>query len=84
MRRNLRVLAVVLVVLCIAGWILLGANRGWTRTTRTRIEKDPVTEIEFPKIEKHFSPGVDWLAAALLVSAGLAGSSFLFQNKSRH
>ena len=81
MRRKLRVLAAVLAILCVAGWIVLGANRGWTRTTRTRIEKDPVTEIEFPKVEKHFSPGVDLLAVGLLFSFTLAVSSIFAQNK---
>ena len=80
MRRKLRVLAAIVAVFCIAVWIWLGANRGWTKTTRTRMEKDPVTEIEFPQIENQFSPGVELLAAGLLVSILLAGSSFLFRH----
>ena len=84
MRRTLRVLGLVLAVACVAAWVFLGANRGWTKTTRTQMEKDPVTEIEFPKTEKHFSPGVELLGVGLLISAALAGSSFLFRNQPNH
>jgi hypothetical protein len=72
----LRVIAALLAILCLAVWIALGANRGWTKTTRTRMEKDPVTEIEYPVIEKHFSPGIEVLGIGLLASVALAGLSF--------
>ena len=65
-------------------WLALGANRGWTKTTRTQMEKDPVTEIEYPKVEKHFSPGVELLGAALLAAGVLAGTSFVFKPKPKH
>ena len=54
------------------GWLALGANRGWTKTTVTRWQKDPVTEIDGPVVEKKFVPGVDVLAV------GLAGALALF------
>ena len=62
-------------------WLALGANRGWTKTTRTHMEKDPVTEIEFPKVERHFSPGVELLGAGLVLSVVLAGVSFFIRSK---
>jgi hypothetical protein len=80
----LRVTAALLAVICVAGWLALGANRGWTKTTRTRMEKDPVTEIEYPAVEKHFSPGVELLGAGLLLSAALAGASFVFKPKPKY
>ena len=73
--------AALLAFLCVAGWIVLGANRGWTRTTQTRMELDPVTEIEFPVVEKRFSPGVELLAAGLSISAALAGVSLFVRTK---
>ena len=81
MRQKLRVAAALLAFLCVAGWIVLGANRGWTRTTQTRMELDPVTEIEFPVVEKRFSPGVELLAAGLSISAALAGVSLFVRTK---
>jgi hypothetical protein len=39
------------------------------------MDKDPVTDIEFPVIEKRFSPGIDVLAAAFLVAGALIISS---------
>jgi len=49
----------------VAGWLALGANRGWTKTTVTRWQKDPVTEIDGPVVEKKFVPGLDLLAVFL-------------------
>lgn len=66
---------------CVAAWLALGANRGWTRTSETRMEKDPVTEIEYPVIEKRFSPGIELLAAGLLVSAALSTVSLFVRPK---
>ena len=77
----MRLVASLLAVLCVAGWFVLGANRGWTRTTQTRMEKDPVTEIEFPIVEKRFSPGVELLALGLVISAALAGVSLFRRSK---
>jgi hypothetical protein len=74
----------VLGILCVALWFALGANRGWTKTTRTHMEKDAVTDLPYPVIEKDFSPGVEALGAALLVSAALAGISFAFKPKPKH
>ena len=48
-----------------AGWLALGANRGWTKTTVTRWQKDPVTEIDGPVVEKKFVPGIDLLVVCL-------------------
>ena len=81
MRLKLRVVAVLLAVVSVAVWLLLGANRGWTRTSDTRMEKDPVTEIEFPIVEKRFSPGVELLAGGLFVSAALALVSMFVRSK---
>jgi len=84
-RRNLRVAAAVLGVLCIAIWFALGANRGWTRTTRTRMEKDPTADnMDVAVVEKYFSPGVEVLVAGLFVSAALASFSFVFKTKPKH
>jgi hypothetical protein len=56
----------------VAGWLLLGANRGWTKTTVTRWQKDPVTEIDGPVVVKKFVPGLE------LLTVGLAGALVLF------
>ena len=77
--------AALLAVICVAGWLALGANRGWTKTTRTRMEKDPLADnMVYPVTEKHFSPGVEALGAGLLLSAALAGASFVFKPKPKY
>ena len=81
MRNTLRVLAALLAVGCVAAWLALGANRGWTRTSESRMDKDPVTEIEFPVVEKVFKPGVEMLGAGLFGAAALAAFSLFFRNK---
>ena len=57
--------ALGLAAVSVAGWLALGANRGWTKTSVTRWQKDPVTEIEGPIVEKKFVPGIDLLAVCL-------------------
>lgn len=76
--------AAVFALLCLAFWLGLGANRGWTTTTRTHMEKDPVTDLEYPVVQKHFSPGLELLGAGLFISAALAGISFAFKLKPKH
>jgi hypothetical protein len=84
-RRTLRVVAVLLALVCIAVWFALGANRGWTKTTRTRMEKDPVADdMVYPVTERYFSPGVEALGVGLLLSAALAGVSFAFKRKLKY
>ena len=66
-----------------AGWLTLGANRGWTKTTVTRWQKDPVTEIDGPVIEKKFVPGIDLLAGCLAGALALFVVS-LFVSKTKN
>lgn len=63
-------------------WLALGTNLGWTKTTVTRWEKDPVTEIEGPIIEKRFVPGIDLLGVCLVVSVFLLAGSFFARKTS--
>lgn len=65
----------------LAFWALKGADTGWTKTTESRMEVDPVTEMEYPVIEDRFVPGVDFLGGALLCAAVLFGISFAFGRK---
>ena len=81
MKQKLRLTAALLALACLAGWFFLGSNRGWTRTTETRMERDPVTEIEFPVLEKRFSPGLELLGVGLLASVALAAGSMLVRSK---
>ena len=71
MRRILQWFAVGLAAAVLGGWLALGANRGWTKTTVTRWVKDPVTGIDGPVIEKKFVPGLDLLAVCLAGALGL-------------
>ena len=65
------------------GWLALGANRGWTKTTVTRWEKDPVTEIDGPVIQKKFVPGIDLLAVCVAGALALFIAS-LFVSKTKN
>jgi len=71
MRRMLQRVALALAATTVAGWLALGANHGWTKTTVTRWQKDPVTEIDGPVVEKKFVPGIDLLAVGLMGAMGL-------------
>ncbi len=81
MKRTLRVLALTIAVGALGVWALMGANRGWTRTTVPVKTVDEVTGIEGIQYQQKFVPGVDLLGGALLGSAMFAGTSVLFRNK---
>ena len=83
MRRILQWVALGLAVVVAASWLALGANRGWTKTTVTRWEKDPVTEIDGPVVEKKFVPGLDLVAVCLTGALALFIAS-LFVSKTKN
>ena len=81
MKKTLRILAVVVALGALGLWAEKGANRGWTRTNITHETPDPVTGLSGVSYEKGFVPGADFLAAAALAAALMAGISLLIKNK---
>ncbi len=81
MKTTLRMLALVLAGAAVVTWLVLGANRGWTRTSVPVRTTDAVTGIEGIEYHKQFVPGLDVLGGALLVTGLLVGASFLFRNQ---
>ena len=71
MAKILTILAAITAVAVIGAWALLGANRGWTKTSVGIQKIDPVTEIAFTEYESRFVPGVDFLAVGLGGAIGL-------------
>ena len=78
-KRILRVTAALLLVLALGMWLAAGANRGWTKTSVPVKKTDDVTGITVDEYQRRFVPGVDFLGAAVLGAAFLAGASFLFR-----
>ncbi|MBC8000979.1 MAG: hypothetical protein H7X97_00205 [Opitutaceae bacterium] len=81
MKRTLQVAAALVALAGIGLWLSLGAGRGWTKTSLAIERVDPVTDIRYSEYKKGFFPGVDFLAASLMVSAALFGSSWLVRRK---
>jgi hypothetical protein len=81
MKPLFRLIALALAVATLAAWLLLGANRGWTRTSVPERIVDQVTGLESFEYRKKFVPGVDFLAAGLTGALALAGLSFLFNKQ---
>jgi len=81
MKRLLKTIALLIALATIATWAAGGANRGWTKTSREVKTVDAVTGLDGITYEKHFSPGVDFLAAGLAAAGALAGASFLIKHK---
>jgi hypothetical protein len=77
----LRLLSVALLLLGVGWWLLTGANRGWTKTSVPVKTLDEVTGIEGITYHQRFVPGVDFLGVSVVISATLAGVSWLFRNK---
>lgn len=76
MKRNLRILSVLLAVGAVSAWAILGAHRGWTRTSVATRTVDEVTGNEGVEYRKAFVPGVDFLGAGLLVAGLVSAISF--------
>jgi hypothetical protein len=63
-------------------WLGTGAHRGWTKTSVTVVEIEPVTGLENPVPKKQFVMGVELLGLGLLAAGALVGVSFFFKSKS--
>ncbi len=72
MLKRLRLFSVLFAIAVAAVWLVLGADRGWTKTAVAIPLTDPVTEIDYVEYKPGFVPGLDFLAA------GLAGAAALF------
>jgi hypothetical protein len=83
MRTLLRLLAAAVCVIALAWWLAAGPNRGWTKTSVPVKFLDEVTGLEGVVYQKRFVPGLDFLGAALLGAALLAGVSFLVRKSNR-
>ena len=81
MSKTLRILALVLALAAGGTWLATGGNRGWTKTSAPVKTVDEITGLEAVNYERRFLPGLDFLGAALLGAALLAGGSFLLRNK---
>ena len=81
MRKNLRILALVLALSAAGTWLATGGNRGWTKTSVPVKTVDEITGLEGVSYERRFVPGLDFLGAVLLGAACLAGGSFFFRNQ---
>jgi len=84
MKRTLRIVALVLALGTAILWVVLGANRGWTRTSDPVKIVDDVTGIEGVQYRKHFVPGLDILGSALLGAGLLTAASFIFHNSTNN
>jgi hypothetical protein len=74
-KSKLRAAAVLLVVVGGGFWFFGGMHLGWTKTSVQTMQKDPVTEIDYPVIEKRFVAGVDFLGGFLALAGALWGAS---------
>jgi hypothetical protein len=77
----LRTAAVLLFLAALVSWLASGANRGWTKTSVPVKQTDEVTGITVDVYQKQFVPGIDFLGAAFLGSAILAGVSLLIRSR---
>jgi len=79
----LQSLSVAIIVSAAITWFTFGANVGWTKTSKPVKTVDEVTGIEGITYEEGFFPGIDFFAAAVLLSGLLFSVHFLLpkQNK---
>ena len=83
MRKLIRLLAILVFVGALVVWLAAGANPGWTKTSEAVMTLDEVTGIEGISYQPRFAPGLDFLGAALLGTAVMAGISIMFQKTTK-
>lgn len=74
-------MALIIVFAAVALWLVLGANRGWTKTSVEVVKLDEITGLEGRTYKKRFVPGVDFLAVTLAGAGVLAGLSMFVRNR---
>ncbi len=77
MSAALRILAFAFFLALLSWWAAAGMNHGWTKTSVSTMETDPITGINYPVWKKQFVPGIDLLAVGTGCTAVLIGISFL-------
>jgi hypothetical protein len=74
-------MALIIAFAAVALWLVLGANRGWTKTSVAVVTIDEVTGLEGRTYKKRFVPGVDFLGVSLAGAGVLAGLSVFVRNR---
>jgi hypothetical protein len=80
-KKVFRAAAVLLFLAALVSWLGTGAHWGWTKTSVPVQRTDEVTGITVDDYQKRFVPGIDFLGAAFLGSAILAGVSLLIRSR---
>lgn len=78
-RTLLRTVALGIVLIGVGVWWAGGAHWGWTQTSVPVRTLDEVTGLEAITYRSKFVPGVDFLAAILVVAGLVAGASFVIR-----
>ena len=81
MRTKLRLLGLAIGFGGFVFWFFGGPHFGWTKTTVEIWKVDPITEIQFPEIQKRFVPGMDFLAVCVIAAGALSALSFCVRRK---
>lgn len=79
MKLILRLVAGAFLLGALGWWFAAGANRGWTKTSVPVKLVDEITGLEGISYQKRFVPGLDFLGAAALGAAALAGLSLILR-----
>jgi hypothetical protein len=81
MKTTVRIAALLTLIAVLSLWISTGAHRGWTQTSKVFVQRDEITDIDFPVRQKTFVAGVEILLAGAGLSAALFGTSFLVNRR---
>jgi hypothetical protein len=82
-RTLLRVVAVTIIVSAGITWFAFGGHPGWTKTSVPVKTVDEVTGIEAVAYEKRFVPGIDFFAAAVLLSGLVFSLRFILPKQTK-
>jgi hypothetical protein len=75
--RALRGTAIALLLGGVGVWAATGARFGWTQTSAVTLQRDVVTDIEYPVRRSVFIASLEIPLLAAAVAAAMAGLSFI-------
>ena len=65
-------------------WAAAGANTGWTKDRIEITKTDEFTGIEYKEYQKHFLPGVEFLALGTGFGLAMIAATFFSRKKPKH
>ena len=80
----LRIFGALFALAIFSYWAAAGANTGWTKDRIEIAKTDEITGIEYKEYQKHFLPGIEFLALGTGFGLALIAVTFFLRKKTKN